>query len=174
MRQPATSHSSTPGRLLDKRMIQPAPQAPVALLTRHARFRPSLLRRLPWTAIAAVIAIKLLVPPARELDCRTAAAQASADDTIAACERAYLRTADPDTGARLAEAQRRVGHRAVAGAIANGLLVTSARADALRVLGTIAASEGRIEAARIALENARAIDRARPHNAHVDLCTISP
>jgi hypothetical protein len=122
--------------------------------------RKPIVRRLLWAAAGALLAVKLFGGTASAPDCWTASVRESPRFAAEVCERAYLRTSDPWTGARLADAQRRSGNLAVAGALANGLLVTDARADALWVIGMIAATEHRLDIARRALENARAIDLA--------------
>jgi hypothetical protein len=137
-------------------------QAPQEALRieRMVQARPRVLRQLLWAASSTLLAIKLLAGAAPVPDCRTAAVTGSPGLAAEICERAYLRTGDPWTGARLADAQRRSGNLAVASALANGLLVTDARADALWVIGLIAASEHRLDTARRALENARDLERA--------------
>ena len=122
--------------------------------------RPPIVRRWSWAAAGVLLAARLFSSAAATPDCWTASLRESPRLAADVCERAYLRTNDPWTGARLADAQRRSGNLAVAGALANGLLVTDARADALWVIGMIAATEHRLDTARRALENARAIDRA--------------
>lgn len=129
------------------------------------RGRPRIVHRLGWAATSALLAVKLLSGTASELDCQTASVTASPSRAAELCEREYLHTGDPWTGVRLADAQRRAGNHAVAGALANGLLVTDARADALWVIGMIAATEHRLDTAWRALENARELDRAEHRDA---------
>jgi hypothetical protein len=137
-----------------------APSAPPALrLERMVRPPRRLLRRLMWAAAGAALAVQLL-GRAPVADCRTATRMAARRLAAEVCEREYLRTRDPWTGARLADAQRLTGQLAVAGALAQGLLVSEARADALWVIGMIAVAEHRLDAARRALDDAQAIDRA--------------
>lgn len=90
-------------------------------------------------------------------DCRAAAGTAPAALAARICEREYVRTGDPTTGMRLAEAHRDAGDLTVATAIARGLLATPARGDALRVLGEIALAQRRLTAALTAFERARAL-----------------
>jgi Flp pilus assembly protein TadD len=92
-------------------------------------------------------------------DCRAAADTAPAVMAARVCEREYVRTGDPTTGARLAEAHRAAGDLTAASAIARGLLATDARGDAMRVLGKVAVAEHRLEAALAAFERARALHR---------------
>jgi hypothetical protein len=135
-------------------------------LTRIAHPPP---RRFGWLIAAiggALFAFALaLVGGAAEPDCRVASETAAPEVAAAVCERAYQRTRDPEMGARLADAQRRTGNRAVAAALAHSLLATSARADALRVIGLVAASEQQLDTARRALEGARELHRAARRDA---------
>ncbi|MEO7730734.1 MAG: hypothetical protein ABIY55_07165 [Kofleriaceae bacterium] len=140
-------------------MEQPAPQG-APRLERMVDARPPIVRRLLWAATSGLLAVKLFGGTPATPDCWTASIREAPRLAAEVCERAYLRTGDPWTGARLADAQRRTGNLAVAGALANGLLVTGARADALWVIGMIAATEHRLDTARRALENARALDLA--------------
>jgi tetratricopeptide (TPR) repeat protein len=130
------------------------PLAPIA------RARPRLLRGLAWATVIAVIGLMFLVYRTRKQDCRSAARTETDAIAVLVCEREYLRTGDPATGARLAEAHRHSKNFVAASAIANGLLVTSARGEAFRVLGKIAFSEHRLDAAMSALETARDLHRA--------------
>jgi hypothetical protein len=100
-----------------------------------------------------------------DADCQTASARATPAQAAATCERAYLRTGEPATAVRLADAQHRLGNHAVAGAIARGLLGTTARADALRVMGLVAAARHQPERARRALEAARALHHTEHRHA---------
>ena len=151
-------------------------------LTRNARARTRIVPRLVWAATSALLALKLLTSGSPGLDCRTASATAPAKLAATVCEREYLQSAAPEIGARLADAERRRGNVAVAGALANGLLVTSARADALWVIGMIAAAEDQHDTARRAFESARALHRAehrdgaaaRDERALADLAARSP
>jgi tetratricopeptide (TPR) repeat protein len=90
-------------------------------------------------------------------DCRAAAGTGPAALAARVCEREYARTGDPTTGMRLAEAHRDAGELTVASAIAQSLLATPARGDALRVLGEIALDRRRPAAALAAFERARAL-----------------
>jgi len=132
----------------------PLPLAPVA------RARPRILRGLAWVALLAVIGGGLLVYRTRKPDCRTTARTEPDAIVVLVCEREYQRTGDPAAGALLADAHRRSKNHAVASAIANGLLVTSARGEAFRVLGKIAKTENRLDAAMSAFEAARDLHRA--------------
>jgi len=160
--------------------------APTPRLTRAAHYQPRWLRRALGPAVFAALAWRILTHTP-ELDCAAAARGGGIAIAVTSCEREFLRTNDPMTGARLAEAERRAGNHAVAGALANGLLVTTARADALWVLGAIALSEGRLDVARTALRNARdlhradgrAVEQARDERAlaraeRQDTCTFLP
>jgi hypothetical protein len=77
--------------------------------------------------------------------------------TILVCKDEYTRTADPRVGAKLADAMRRAGQLDDARTLANELLATSVRADALATLGRIAHIEDhRDEAERLLRLAARA------------------
>jgi tetratricopeptide (TPR) repeat protein len=124
------------------------------------------LRRATWIAVLAVLGalavlgIVSMVRRVHDPDCRTAVHTMTDAQAVVVCEREYVRTGEPAAGALLADAHRRSGNRAVASAIANGLLVTSARSDAFHVLGRIAFDENRLDAAMSALEIARDLHRA--------------
>src|SRR5512147_1617728 len=101
-------------------------------LTPVARARPRLLRGLAWVAllaVLAVLAVMFLVYRTRKQDCRTAARTQPDAMIVLVCEREYLRTGDPEAGAQLADAYRRSKDLTKASAIANSLLVTSARGE---------------------------------------------
>jgi hypothetical protein len=138
-------------------MDQPAPQA-APRLERMVRPPSRMPRRLAWAIAGALLAIKLLHGAAP--DCQTASVRGTPRLAAEVCERAYRRPGDPWPGARLADAQRRSGNLAVAGALANGLLVSDARADALWVIGMIAMAEHRLDTARRAFDSALELDRA--------------
>src|SRR5882757_4538404 len=129
----------------------------------HRRWRipPSL----GWIALVTVLGMKFVVCRSADLDCETAVSGSNDAIAVMVCEREYLNTGDPKAGALLAEAQLRSGNHAVASAIANGLVVTSARGIALRVLGKIATAEERFEIAEADLRRAQIIHRAE-HDAH--------
>lgn len=130
------------------------PLAPIA------RARPRLLHALSGAAVIAVLGLLFLVYGHRKQDCRSAARNESDAITVLVCEREYRRTGDPAAGALLAEAHRHSKNLVAAAAIANGLLVTSARGEAFRVLGKIASTEHRLDAAMTLLETARDLHRA--------------
>jgi tetratricopeptide (TPR) repeat protein len=98
----------------------------------------------------------------------TCAALAQARDwatAVGVCQLELRHTQDPATGVHLATALDKTGEVAAAQRTASLLLTTSARSDALYLLGRIAHSEHRTEAAITALEAARAAHRAeqRPY-----------
>src|ERR1700755_1133278 len=105
----------------------------------HRRWR--IPRSLGWIALVTVLGLKFVVCRSADLDCETASAGSNDGIAVMVCEREYLATGDPKAGALLAEEQFRTGNHAVASAIANGLVVTSVRGIALRVLGKVAAAE---------------------------------
>ncbi len=95
------------------------------------------------------------------------------EDVVAArgvCEREYARTQDPGTGAKLASLLERTEKFHEASELANSLLATSARGDALQVLGKLANKEQRLDEGRMLLETARALHVAehRPKETAVD------
>ena len=102
-------------------------------------------------------------------DCSTASRTSPAAEAALVCERAYVRSQDPATGALLADAQLASGNPSAASALANHLLATPARGDALRVLGEIAALEHRPEVALPALERARDLHRSQDRRAALAL-----
>jgi len=107
--------------------------------------------------LVGVLGAKYVTCASDELDCLRATR--ATDDGLAAivCEREYARTGDPATGTRLANALRRSGKPEGAEALANVLLATPARADALAVLGKIAYGKGRLGEALDRLDAARSL-----------------
>ncbi|HET9626697.1 MAG TPA: hypothetical protein VFP84_35285, partial [Kofleriaceae bacterium] len=91
-----------------------------------------------------------------EPDCAHALLDTNDGIAVVVCEREYIATGDPTTGVTFANALRRSGDLTGATAIASPLVTTSARADALLVLGRIAAVQGRFDDARPLLRAARA------------------
>jgi tetratricopeptide (TPR) repeat protein len=90
-----------------------------------------------------------------ELDCAHAVREATDGVAVAVCEREYVRTGDPLTGIRLANALRRSSDLLAASAIATNLIATSARADALFTLSKIAVEQDRLDDALQLLQRAR-------------------
>jgi tetratricopeptide (TPR) repeat protein len=133
-------------------------------VARHARTVASAV------VLVGVLGAKYEACVRGELDCRHAVRDANDGLAVLVCEREYARTSDPWIGAKLANSLRRSGDLPGAAAIANGLLATPARADALQVLGKIAVSQNRLDAGRAELENARALHlaEARPDQVAVD------
>lgn len=132
--------------------VTPDPARP-APLARVARPRRRTLYRMAKLTLLGGVAGSLLAwrtDPACSAMSETSPAAAAR-----VCEREYLRTGDPATGARLAQAERDRGDLIAASAIARGLLATSARGNALRVLGEVAVSEHRLPAALAAFARAR-------------------
>jgi hypothetical protein len=117
--------------------------------------------------LIAVIGVGFLVYRTRKQDCLGAARTETDAIVVLVCEREYLRTGEPAVGAELADAQRRSKNFAVASAIAHGLLVTSARAEAFRVLGKIAKAEHRLDAALGLLDTAHDLHRAEARRAEL-------
>ncbi|HRC55824.1 MAG TPA: CHAT domain-containing protein [Kofleriaceae bacterium] len=113
-------------------------------------------RRVPWVtlALAVALAAKFAVceTSERERDCRQTARVATDAVTVLVCQEEYARASDPQVGALLANALRRSSDLRGASAVANSLLSTPARADALVVLGKIALTEKRYHEAQRLLE----------------------
>ena len=147
---------------------QPEQEAALSLAP-IARARPRLLRALFGVAAIAVLGLLFLVYGHRKQDCQFAARNEPDAITVLVCEREYRRTGDPAAGARLAEAHRHSKNFAAASAIANGLLVTSARGEAFRVLGKIAVAEHRLDDAVAALETAQTLHRAAARRSELAL-----
>jgi tetratricopeptide (TPR) repeat protein len=121
-------------------------------------------------ALVSLLGAKYVTCQPGELDCEHAVLESDASVGVLVCRQEYTRTGDPATGARLANSLRRSRNFSDASAIANNLLATPARSDALQVLGKIAVSEHRIEAGRAALEAARELHVAerRPREIAAD------
>jgi tetratricopeptide (TPR) repeat protein len=137
-------------------MTVPHDSVHLAPLVRAARPRRRIVDHLLRLAVLGGLAATL--DAGRDgPDCRAAAGTAPAALAARICEREYARTGDPTTGMRLAEAHRGAGDLTVASAIAQGLLATPARGDALRVLGEIAVAQRRLASALAAFERARAL-----------------
>jgi CHAT domain-containing protein len=111
--------------------------------------------------LMAALGVEYTTCERTELDCAHAVMDATDGVAAIVCEREYASTNDPRTGARLANALRRSGDLIGAQAIANGLLVTPARGDAMQILAKIAVSQHRLEDGRKLLEIAREIHAAQ-------------
>src|SRR5262245_55495937 len=70
-----------------------------------------------------------------DTDCEHAVRANNINLALLVCHDEYLATNDPQTGARLANVQRRSGDLPTARALATNLLATTARSDALQILG---------------------------------------
>jgi pentatricopeptide repeat protein len=132
------------------------PAADPRAVARRA-LRASLLK---IAALVAVLGGKFVVCRTTEIECRTAARELSTGIAVLVCQAEYVRTGEPATGAYLAGVLRRAGNTQAAAALANDLLATSARGDALQTLGRIALTDNRLDAAISALERARQIHLA--------------
>ncbi|HEY0994240.1 MAG TPA: tetratricopeptide repeat protein, partial [Kofleriaceae bacterium] len=144
----ATHDVASPGSL--------KPAADPAAVARRA-LRRSMLK---IAALVAVLGAKFVVCRTTEIDCRTAARELSTGVAVTVCQAEYALTGEPATGAYLAQVLRRAGNTEAAAALANDLLATSARPDALQTLGRIAVSENRLDAAISTLERARQLHLA--------------
>jgi len=119
------------------------------------RLSPRITRWVAWLASIAVLGA-LLVDRATQVNCASRRAT-TIGSALSICQREYQETKDPTIGVWLAEALRQLNELAAAEALANELLATPSRADALRVLGSIANDRGHYEDAVAALERARAM-----------------
>lgn len=91
------------------------------------------------------------------LDCARAVREASDGVAVAVCEREYVRTGDPDTGIRFANALMGSNDLIAASAIATSLTASSAGGDAIQTLGKIADVQSRYDDAVQLLHTARSI-----------------
>lgn len=131
---------------------------------------PRIRAALKALALVAMLSAKFVLCEAPDPDCRHAVRDGNDGLAVIVCEREYTRTQVPETGALLANALRRSGRPQEAAALANVLLATSARADALQVLGKIDLYAHRLDAGQAKLESARALHVAqnRPRELAVD------
>jgi tetratricopeptide (TPR) repeat protein len=116
----------------------------------------------PLTLLVGVLGAKYLTRTGDEMDCLRAT-EGDAGRAVVVCEREYEATRVPATGVRLANALRRTGgtgNMARAKTLATELLTTSARADALTVLGRIASDARRFDEALERLRDARRLHLA--------------
>src|ERR1041385_201033 len=108
---------------------------------------------------AAVIVALVVVLRLRRTDC-AAASRFETDSTVVVVgQREYESSREPSTGAELADAYRRSGNLDAAVALANELLVTDARANALGILGKVAYAQHRPEDGVRFLQEARELHR---------------
>jgi tetratricopeptide (TPR) repeat protein len=134
-------------------------------LQRPARLRPSWRRRLAGLVVIAGACAAIaggtseIASFVRRKDCASLAHKASVEIAAQVCLEEYQRTGNPKTGARLAHAL--LNSRDVKGAkrLATSLRASSARPEALRVLGQVAKEEGRPDEAMAVLEEARLLHR---------------
>ncbi len=138
------------------------------------RPRRRLLRSATIVATLAVIIIGGLVAKrtwfsSRELDCITASSSPTLPDgdIFGICQREYERTKLPLTGTYFADALRRANNAEAASALANALLSTEARANALQILGRIALDQHRTEDAVRSLKEARQLHREQGQHVQV-------
>ena len=103
----------------------------------------------------------------RQPDCATASRLDSDSAAVIVCQREYDRTKLPATGAYLADAYRRTDNFEAASALANDLMATPARADALQILAKIALHQDRAEDAVQLLQEARRLHRGQAN--HIEL-----
>jgi tetratricopeptide (TPR) repeat protein/predicted Ser/Thr protein kinase len=125
----------------------PSMTALLGALGRGRRGRRLVIAAIAGIAVAAAgagVAVARLGPErAWTASCAELARQANDATTILVCKDEYARSNDPKIGLELANALRRSGKLQDAAIIANELLATSVRSDALRALGRLAAGDGR-------------------------------
>jgi tetratricopeptide (TPR) repeat protein len=137
---------------------------------RRPQLKPRVRTAAKLLAMVGVLGAKYVICQPGDPDCAHAVREGNDGLAVIVCEREYRSTQDPATGAKLANALRRTGRREAASALANTLLATSARSDALQVLGRIESREGLLDAGRRKLESARELHVAenRPEALAVD------
>jgi tetratricopeptide (TPR) repeat protein len=132
-------------------------------LERPVRIRRSWLRRLLRLAIvclgvAIVAEISDIGLLDQEREC-AAAVHNKRQDAVAVCQRAYQDDQDPVIGVLLANAQLAAGDKAAGKRLAEQLLTTPQRSDALQMLGRIARDADKNDDAATMLEEARRLHR---------------
>jgi tetratricopeptide (TPR) repeat protein len=100
-------------------------------------------------------------------DCETASRTEPHGTVLLICQQEYTSTGHPATGVRLADAHRRSGNLTTAAGLANELLATEARSDALWILGELAIAEGKLDRALSFIQEARKLHRAEQRHASV-------
>src|SRR5262245_38480293 len=91
--------------------------------------------------VSSILGLKYVICTPGAVDCEHTARSNNLNHALLVCRDEYLATQAPATGARLANILRRSRNFATARALANNLLATSARSDALQVLGKISITE---------------------------------
>jgi tetratricopeptide (TPR) repeat protein len=154
------------GLAFDPERRWPSLLALVDALERGSRRRNRIRAASAGIAIAltaAVVSVAvtrcLRLEPAASPGCLETAQRGNDATTILVCKEEYARANDPRAGAQLADALRRTRKLAEAGTLADELVATPARADALYTLGKIAASEHRPEEAARSLRLASELHR---------------
>jgi tetratricopeptide (TPR) repeat protein len=160
----AMSESSEPGRPLHMKELRPEHGYTAAVRPPRRWIRRSILAIL---VIAVGLLAVFLVRPSGGLDCKTASRTASDGVAVTVCQQEYQQTRSPLIGTYLADALRRSGNGEAAQALANDLLSTDVRADALQILAKIATSQDRTDDAIKLLEEARRLHRQQGN--HVEL-----
>jgi len=139
----------------------PSMRALVDALARGRRHRRPGFRALAVALVIVVAAGLRSQERAAAPSCQDAARKGNDALAILVCQDEYARTSDPATGARLADALRRLGRFEEATTLATELLATSARADALYTLGKVAYNAGRRDDAERSLRLASELHRAQ-------------
>jgi len=119
--------------------------------------------------LGGVLLVKFVTCTPTEPSCASVARTPDVPDGVAVgiCQREYERTRAPTTGIHLANALRRSGNTTAAAALANDLLSTEAKPDALFVLGKIAIAQNRLDDATSALQEARKLHQAKSRHAEL-------
>src|SRR5262245_59126258 len=112
---------------------------PAIMRSRRGRLRLIVFAILALTLVGAGVFLVRLVALSREpLDCAAAYSASTAGDAIVVCQREYEQSKQPQAGINLADLLRRNKDSvAAASAIANDLLSSDLRGDALQILGKI-------------------------------------
>src|SRR5262245_54860169 len=140
---------------------RPAPQ----LQRPTPRRRRRLGRIGTWVVVSSLVAAAVgvtsgLSPAPSSVRCERAAEELPAGQAADICRREYAETRQPATGVKRAELLYYNEDLVPAGVLARQLLETPVYADALHVLGKVAAQQGQAELAIRHLEQARSLHRA--------------
>jgi tetratricopeptide (TPR) repeat protein len=145
-------------------MSDEAHREPAVPLERPERLRPSWFRRFARLGVLVCVCVAILGQRSDRalVDRRSACATAAHDrrpDAVQVCKLEFQRTQAPMIGVLWAEALYESGDRDAAKQVATRLSETSARPDALYILGCIAKDEDWNDGAIVALEKARMLHR---------------
>ena len=126
-------------------------------------------------AAGTAAAVVMLRPDRPTASCLDVAAKGNDATTVVVCREEYARSNGPNAGLELANALRRSGKLQDAAIVANELLATPVRADALRLLGKIAVTDGHRDDAVRSLRLASQLHREQQRwgDAAADLQVLS-